>query len=386
MIGLCLKYEQTNYGSKLQALATILIMDRLGLKYQIIHYEKAGIWFKIKSLPRFFNATFRQDKIEDFSRKRAIKKHPEIASFLSERRRLFKEYDAEFFDKYEVKGRYYKDIKELAKRYDSVVSCSDQLWSPAGLGTNFYNLMFVPDDVNKVSFASSFGVSKIPFYQKNATAKYLKRINYVSCRENRGAEIVKELTGRDVPVLMDPVFAFDKKEWSKIIPLEKIYDEEYVFSYFLGGNPEHRELVSTFARKHNLKIICMKHLDQYVACDENFGDIAPYSVTPNQYLSILHGAKYVFTDSFHGCAFSIIMQKEFVVFNRYSSNSSSSKNSRIESVCSNLGLNSRRFDGNSTLDEIIASPILWDQVEAKLSVYKNRIWDYLKMSLINKSK
>ena len=64
MIGLCLKYEATNYGSKLQALATIRILDRLGLEYQIIHYEKAGLWFKLKALSRIFNATFRQDKIE----------------------------------------------------------------------------------------------------------------------------------------------------------------------------------------------------------------------------------------------------------------------------------------------------------------------------------
>ena len=30
MIGLCLKYEQINYGSKLQALATLRIMEKLG--------------------------------------------------------------------------------------------------------------------------------------------------------------------------------------------------------------------------------------------------------------------------------------------------------------------------------------------------------------------
>ena len=161
MIGLCLKYEQTNYGSKLQALATINVVEQLGYNFQIIHYAKGGFWFKIKSLSRVLNSTFRQDKIEDFSRRRAIKRHPVVAQSIQERKRMFKEFDAIFFDKYEIRGKYYKDIKRIATTYDSVVSCSDQLWSPAGLGTNFYNLMFVPDHINKVSFASSFGVSQI---------------------------------------------------------------------------------------------------------------------------------------------------------------------------------------------------------------------------------
>lgn len=65
------------------------------------------------------------------------------------------------------------------------------------LPTNYYNLMFVPDDTLKISIASSFGVKEIPWYQKKRTIQYLNRIEYISMRENRGSEIVKELTGRD---------------------------------------------------------------------------------------------------------------------------------------------------------------------------------------------
>ena len=339
------------------------------------------VWFKIKSLPRIFNATFRQDKIEDWSRNHAYKKHPEIASLLAERRRIFTEYDAKYFDRYEIKGAYFCDIQRLASGFDAVVTCSDQLWSPAGLGTNFYNLMFVPDNVRKVSFASSFGVSQIPWYQKKATAEYLMRIEFVSCRENRGAEIVKELTGRDVPVLMDPVFAFDKEEWNELVPTESIYDEPYIFCYLLGSNISYRETVKKFAREKGVKIVFMKFLDQYVEYDENFGDIAPFDVDPNKFLNILRGAEYVFTDSFHGCAFSIIMQKRFVVFNRYDEGSIVSKNSRIDTVCGNLGLNSRRAFADSDLDTIMAESVDWNSVSTKQRVYKDRMWEYLKNAL-----
>lgn len=380
-IGLCLKYEQINYGSKLQALATLRVMETLGHECKVIHYGKAGLWFKIKSLPRIFDATFRQDKIEDWSRNHAYKKHPEIAPMLAQRRQIFKDYDAENFDTYEIKGAYFSDIQQLASKFDAVVTCSDQLWSPAGLGTNFYNLMFVPDNVRKVSFASSFGVGQIPWYQKKATAHYLRRIEYVSCRENRGAEIVKELTGRDVPVLMDPVFAFGKEKWNELVPTERIYNEPYIFCYFLGSNITYREAVKKFADKHGLKIVFLRFLDQYVEYDEHFGDITPYDVDPNKFLNILRGAEYVFTDSFHGCAFSILMQKNFVIFNRYSNSSGASKNSRIDTVCGNLGLESRRVTADSDLSSIMDSKIDWISVAAKTQVYREKMWNYLKEAL-----
>ena len=206
MIGLCIKCENANYGSKLQALATIRMTENLGHECRVIHYGRAGLWFKIKSLPKFFLcSSFRQDLIENWSRNRIYKKHPKWTPLLKLRSDIFKKYDENHFDRYDVYGAYFKDIQNIAKKFDAVMTCSDQLWSPSGYGTDFYNLMFVPDNVRKVSFASSFGVDNIPSYQKKGTARYINRIEYVSCRENRGAEIVKELTGRDVPVLMDPV-------------------------------------------------------------------------------------------------------------------------------------------------------------------------------------
>ena len=379
-LGLCLKYEQVNYGSKLQALATLHLMEELGHECKVIHYGKAGLWFKIKALPRIFDATFRQDKIEAWSRNNAFKKHPEIKDDMDKRRALFKKYDEKHFDKYEVFGAYFKDIQQIARSFDAIITCSDQLWSPAGLGTNFYNLMFVPDSIRKVSFASSFGVSHIPWYQKKATARYLSRIDYVSCRENRGAEIVKELTGRDVPVLMDPVFAFEKKEWANIVHEEKVYNEPYIFCYLLGANLTHREAVKKFAQEKGLKVVFLKYLDQYVDYDADFGDITPFDVDPDRFLNILRGAEYVFTDSFHGCAFSIIMKKEFVVFNRYSATSGASKNSRIDTVLSNLGLESRRADANH-LSLALNKPINWTYVDIELAKYKHQFRNYLSTSL-----
>ena len=84
--------------------------------------------------------------------------------------------------------------------------------------------MFVPEHIRKISYASSFGVSNIPWYQRKRTAQFLKRLDYISMREIRGSEIVKELTGREVPTILDPVFSFNKDEWNQLIPQKKLYD------------------------------------------------------------------------------------------------------------------------------------------------------------------
>lgn len=168
-----------------------------------------------------------------------------------------------------------------ARRYSAVVTGSDQLWSPAGLPTNYYNLQFVPDDIRKISYASSFGVKNIPWYQKKRTAAFLNRLDFISMRENQGSEIVKELTGKDVPTILDPVFMFDKEGWERLIPVKREIAEPYIFAYFLGETAEHRKVVEKAAKKLGCKIIALRHLDQYVPNDENFGDIALYDVAPD---------------------------------------------------------------------------------------------------------
>ena len=56
MLGVCIKYTQHNYGSKLQALATVKMFERYGLDYEIIRYNKKTLSFLLKSIPRFFKA------------------------------------------------------------------------------------------------------------------------------------------------------------------------------------------------------------------------------------------------------------------------------------------------------------------------------------------
>nr|WP_243164678.1 polysaccharide pyruvyl transferase family protein [Catenibacillus scindens] len=277
----------------------------------------------------------------------------------------------------------YEKLKKGAERYEAVITGSDQLWSPAGLPTNFFNLMFVPDKIRKISYASSFGVKQIPWYQIKRTAYYLNRIDYISMRENRGAEIVKELTGRKVPVILDPVFMFDKSGWEKLIPVNKEFNHPYIFAYFLGKNSEYREVVREAANQLGCKVVTLRHLDQYVADDEKFGDFAPYDVGPDRFLNLLRDAKYICTDSYHGSCFSIIHQKPFIIFSRYSENSKHSKNSRIETLCDNLELQDRKYNRSMNLVDQLESKIDYEIVNEHLKKLKKITEDFLNQAFSN---
>lgn len=384
MIGVCIKYFHENYGGMLQAYATVSMLESRGIQYELVQYEKKRTLVGIaKSMPRLLNGVLRNDKYEAFLKKQGLKKHPEFAKNDAIRMKAFKKFKNEHFTKLSPVFKGYEALCNGANRYSAVVTGSDQLWSPAGLPTNYYNLQFVPNNIRKISYASSFGVKEIPWYQKKRTAAFLNRMEFISMRENRGSEIVKELTGRDVPVILDPVFMFDKEDWEKLIPQNKELDEPYIFAYFLGDTAEYRFAVKKAAKELGCKFVALRHLDQYVPEDEDFGDIALYDVGPDRFLNLLRGATYICTDSFHGSCFSIIHKKAFVTFNRYSNQSKHSKNSRIDTLCSNLGLEDRRYDASLTLTSQLRKMIDYESVAKKFEVLKKETDRYLDKAFEN---
>ena len=382
MLGVCLNYRQKNYGSKLQSLATAEILDRTGLEYEIIQYNKKTPLFIAKYLLRCLNIVFLNDRYEQFQKALLLQRHPDVKSGVEQRNRCFDNFDYQFTNRLSKLYKSYEELKnQCAHQYDQVMVCSDQLWSPSALGSGFYNLMFAPEQMPKLSWAASFGVSNIPWYQIEKTRTYLNRIQHISVREKRGAEIVHELTEKEATVLMDPVFSLTKQEWETLIPRQESEWGKYVFCYFLGPNPKHREAARKLASELGLKIVTLRHLDRYVSGDETFGDYAPYDVDPVRFLNILRNAEYICTDSFHGSAFSLIMERPFLIFDRYSCASANSKNSRIDSLCEKLNIKERRFVDNGSVREAMCQPIDFADVREKLEEYRQQTFSFLKEAL-----
>ena len=182
-----------------------------------------------------------------------------------------------------------------------------------------------------------------------------------------------------MPAILDPVFLLSRDTWMEKIPNQDMIGKPYILAYFLGAAQEHRQVVMELSKQLGLKIVTLRHMDQYVDADESFGDIAPYDVAPDQFLNLIRNATYVCTDSFHGTAFSIINEKQFIVFDRYKASSAVSKNSRIDTLCQNLGLQDRRFGAqNQNAVAIASQKINYSAVQEKLAQQRQITENYMR--------
>ena len=384
-IGVCACYNTKNYGSMLQTLATCRMLEALGYDYEIINYtRKPTLGLILRSLGRIPEKM--QIKKARSEQGKRMEAYPDVKSGIRERDRCFDIFMTGTFTKMSSAYDTFAQLQKAAREYDAVLVGSDQLWLPQGYSTGFYTLMFVPDEIPKIAYATSFGVSEIPENKKRAARIFLNRIGYISVRELRGSQIVKELTGRDVPTVVDPTLLFDSAAWEKIIPrqsVSEVKDKEYIFCYMLGNNPEQRKAVKVISERKGLPVVFIPHLDEFIESDVGFGDYELYHVGPAEFINLIRHASYVCTDSFHGSVFSILHHKQFVTFNRFKDGSDSSRNSRIESLLEQTGLMSRRVNVGTDADILIKldAEIDYFHVDQLAAQMRERSVSYLKEAL-----
>lgn len=381
-IGYVMAYKigQNNYGTSLQGYALLKILLRLGYDVEIINYVKQPtLKDKIEWGINLCRCGMLKDVISSLIFKQKIPS--EYINNIKERTAAVNKYkEKKLITKFKTyKG--YQNLCDGSKYYDAVVVGSDQVWIPAGLTSKFYNLLFVADSVRKIAYASSFGVSEIPKFQRKKTAQYLKRFYRIGVREQRGKEIVETLSNKQAIVVADPTLLLSRDEWeSEISDTNPFRLQEYIFCYLISENIEARSKAVELAQKKNLKIICIRHLEKYRPVDETYGDIAPYNVDPNDFVKYIKDATYVCTDSFHCTVFSHIFHKQFITFYRTSSGKNS-RNSRIDSLFEILGTNKKHLYSIGGLDGI-DSPINWSMVDESLLKLRTESIHFLQEALL----
>ena len=384
-IGCVIAYHegQNNYGTSLQGLATIKKIESLGYPCEIIRYRKhRSIWEKMKLICILFYSGDYSDHLRALRKKMSKLTNKEYGKNLMIRtnavnafkdahlKPLFKEYDG------------YEALQKGSMNYAEVMVGSDQVWSLLSLYGNYYNLMFVDSSIPTFSYASSFGVSTIPKFQIKRTKAFLDKLNQVGVREVSGKAIVDSISQNKAKVVADPTLLLTKEEWKETIKDSHVsIDEPYIFCYFLGKNEATREAVRQLAKSTGLKVVVIRHMDEYIESDESFGDYAPYDVDPLDFVKYISKAAYVCTDSFHGTVFSIIFERKFMTFYRYALSQKGSRNSRIDSLLGILGIKDRIFNGDI---ERIKENIDYNSVGQKLAEFRDDsekyLQDCLKMS------
>lgn len=383
-IGLVTCYFHHNYGSMLQAYATEMIMQQMGLPFQTIackapinYMQENKILYIIKKLLiADWKMRLGKMKIE-----RAKKDNPEFAKNWEVRNKAFDLFAENFFHV----SPYCKNREELTKmaeNYSAFLVGSDQLWRTDSVEHGYYTLEWVPDHIRKIAYSTSIGVKEVPWFQVEKNKRFMNRFDHIALREQSACDLVYKLIGRKVPVVLDPTLLFTGDQWLEIQHQEPLTNGKYIFCYLLGDNPSQREFIKRVKEKTGCKIVALQQLDDYIPSDEGFADEAPY-VGPREFLNYIRNAEYVFTDSFHCSVFSILYKKNFFTFSRFAEGAKQSTNTRIDNLLHITGLEDRRMTKNKTVEDVISYEGSFDGVDAKLNAYRKSSMDYLHSALKN---
>ncbi len=382
-VGIVSCYFKHNYGSMLQAYATQQVLNNMGIENETINIEQNVDFSKGKKkyyLTQITNLPFIKTKLGMIKLKLDKKINKELGKNIAIRDKKYEEFKSTFnlTESYKT----YNELSNKCKDYSSVLVGSDQLWLPVNVVADYYTLNWVPEDVNKISLATSFGFSKVPEKYNDLYTKFLKRINHLSTREQSGVKIIKDITGLDAKLVADPTILLSKEEWEEVAIHERIIKEKYILCYFLGKNIEHRKFAEKLREKTGYKIVSLNHADEYVKYSDKFCDIAPFDIGPAEWINLIKNSEYVCTDSFHGTVFSILYNKIFFDFRRYNNKSKVSTNSRLDSLLNVAGIsNERILDGSEDVDNVLKFQIDYEKVNRNIESYRNESREWLLKAL-----
>lgn len=271
-------------------------------------------------------------------------------------------------------------ISDANAEYDAFVCGSDQIWNPTLTDIDsMYWLDFTDENKIKFSYAPSIGVTKVSEKEKQEIKKHLSTFKAVSCREESGTDFINQIMGEQVcQTVLDPTLMVDRKIWDKICPSNR-YDFPYIFVYMLRGTKQQRKAVERFAKKNNLKIVTMPFMEsEYtVWYDLKFGDIKVWDAAPDEFISLIRNAKYVFTDSFHSSVFSILYHVPFFTFPKVGK----AQMSRITGLQSLVEIDSRMVTTDMEIEKVYNQQIDWDRVDEILSEKRQESKQYIRKAI-----
>ena len=267
---------------------------------------------------------------------------------------------------------YYDTMPALSDKYDLFISGSDQVFNlRITWNDDRFFLSFCEDRNKNASYAASFGfeLDNLTEEEKAFIQKNLKHIKYLSVREQQGKAIVQTLApGKDVHVHIDPTFLLGRVDWKKIAKVPS-YTKPYCVVYLIMHRDEELiQYAKKIAQEKGWKLLFVS--SKFDLANKILGaHVAP---TVEEWLGLFLNAQYVFTNSFHGLAFSINFNRPFMVGRM---NDVWPATSRLNNLLNITELQHRKFD---PLSPKIYEQEDWDLVNKRLEQERQKAFDYLK--------
>ena len=295
------RHAITNYGSLLQALATQVIIEKLGYDCEIINYIRADESYKNLEKTLLKRKTdWNQNPLRKFVY--LLLRQPESyfagKKFEHEQREYLK-----LSKLYALKEELINDRPDA----DIYMTGSDQVWGPMGDGSydSAYCLSFVPDSFKKIAYAASFGHTDMTKELCTYYKRWLKRYEHIAVREDSAVNFLNTID-IDAQQVIDPTLLLTQEEWSNYMG-EKI-DKKYVLVYQIHNDKRLGEYALKVAKAKGLPLLRVSaSLHQITRPGKLI-----WCPSIKNFLSYVNNAECMITDSFHGTAFAINFNTPFI--------------------------------------------------------------------------
>lgn len=270
-----------------------------------------------------------------------------------------------------------KELTNTPEQYDVVVLGSDQIWNPLATGgvVPFYYGKYPGYSSRKViSYAASIGGMLFDEKQELLARELLSQLDAISLREKSHRDYIKELSGKEVEVVVDPTLLVQRSLWDEFAEIPKI--SKYILYYTLENNDELYSLAKTVARKRKLSLVIITP-PPLIKKKSEINIIYKYDVGPKEFVGLIKKAECVFTNSFHATCFSIIFRKEFYTYLH------SLTGSRVRDLLETVGLE-EQINPKSIPQENKNMQAVYNKVFNRLNPLCKRSLDYLQRNLLEK--
>lgn len=270
----------------------------------------------------------------------------------------------------------------IANRFDAVVVGSDQVWRlEYSQPIEYAFLSFLGDaGIKRISYAASFGVDYCGYTeeQKTVCSFLLKKFNAVSVRESSGINICRNCFGVEAVQMLDPTLLLSVDDYRTLInKADTKPSKGDMLVYIIDRTEEKVALVNRIAKDKGLTPFWLDSPDER---NENLPLRKRMKMPVEQWLRSFDEAEFVFTDSFHGCVFSIIFRKAFLVIGN--------KDRGMTRFTSLLDLCSLRerlilgYEEYETKRSILEMNIDFNLICEKITEERNRAFAFLKACLM----
>jgi hypothetical protein len=347
-----------NFGSVLQTIATCNVLKKMGLNPQVINYVP----------PQY---TYNRYISESFENPQKFIRHIIGFPLFVTNNYIYSKYLSSHCD-LSPKIKKSDIFSESCPKADFYITGSDQVWNSfynEGIDTRYFWNGIVG---KKIAYASSIGTEKLTDYEAYIFFKYLSKYKAISVREKSAVRLLSEI-GIHATQVLDPTFMLDKEEW-KIYASQKSVKQPYLLVY-LPYNISDKDLIYKSIReiavKKNLRVVTFS----WNYFRDNYADQTIRYASPGDFLSLMFHADYVVTNSFHGTAFSINLNKRFSTF------MPSSFQTRLLSILDLCNLKNRLIE-NDDIEGQINTQIDYENVNKILKTERQKTYEFLNSTLL----